>query len=77
MHPFLAAAGPIAFANRGGAGEAPENTLRAFERAVRLGYRFLETDVHLTRDGVLVAFHDPRLDRTTDRNGAIAQLTIA
>jgi glycerophosphoryl diester phosphodiesterase len=77
VHPFLTAAGPIAFAHRGGAGEAPENTLPAFERAVELGYRYLETDVHLTRDGVLVAFHDPRLDRTTDRNGAIAELTIA
>ncbi len=77
MHAFLSTTGPIAFAHRGGAGDAPENTLPAFERAVELGYRYLETDVHLTRDGVLVAFHDPRLDRTTDRNGAIAELTIA
>lgn len=77
MHPFLVEPGPIAFAHRGGAGEAPENTLAAFEIARTLGYRYLETDVHLTRDGVLVAFHDNRLDRVTDRSGAIAQLDIA
>jgi len=77
VHPFLVESGPIAFAHRGGGGEAPENTLAAFEIAVRLGYRYLETDVHLTRDGVLVAFHDERLDRVTDRTGAIAELGIA
>ena len=76
MHPFLVESGPIACAHRGGAGEAPENTLAAFEIATRLGYRYLETDVHLTRDGVLVAFHDERLDRVTDRTGAIAELGI-
>ena len=77
MHPFLVEPGPIAFAHRGGAGEAPENTLAAFEIALSLGYRYLETDVHLTRDGTLVAFHDERLDRVTDRTGAIAELGIA
>lgn len=77
MHPFLVEPGPIAFAHRGGAGEAPENTLPAFEIAQTLGYRYLETDVHLTRDEVLVAFHDDRLDRVTDRSGAITQLGIA
>ncbi len=76
MHPFLSFPGPIALAHRGGAGEAPENTLAAFEIAVTLGYRYLETDVHITRDGVLVAFHDDRLDRVTDRAGAIADLGI-
>jgi glycerophosphoryl diester phosphodiesterase len=76
VHPFLGQSGPIAIAHRGGAGEAPENTLEAFEIAITLGYTYIETDAHLTRDGVLVAFHDERLDRVTDRTGAIAELAI-
>jgi glycerophosphoryl diester phosphodiesterase len=75
--PFLSQSSPIAFAHRGGAGEAPENTLAAFDIAVALGYGYLETDAHITRDGVLVAFHDERLDRVTDRASAIAELAIA
>jgi glycerophosphoryl diester phosphodiesterase len=50
--------------------------MAAFELAVGLGYRYLETDAHVTRDGVVVAFHDPRLDRATDGTGAIAELDI-
>lgn len=76
-HPFLDVATPIAIAHRGGGEEAPENTLPAFDAAVALGYRYLETDAHLTRDGVLVAFHDPALDRVTDASGAIADLSAA
>lgn len=72
---------PLALAHRGGAGYPPnvgiENTLAAFGAAVALGYRHLETDVHATADGELVAFHDPRLDRVTDATGAVAQLPWA
>ena len=46
----------------------------AFEGAVSLGYRYVETDVHVTADGVLLAFHDDRLDRVTNRTGIISEL---
>lgn len=73
-HPYLDWQGPIAFAHRGGASDAPENTMPAFEYAVNLGYRYVETDVHVTSDGVLVAFHDNDLRRTCGRAGRISDL---
>ncbi len=79
---YLDDPGPVlAFAHRGGAYhpeiEGLENTLAAFRHAVDLGYDYLETDVHVTSDGVLLAFHDTVLDRVTDHRGAIAALTHA
>jgi glycerophosphoryl diester phosphodiesterase len=73
-HPYLDHPGPIAFAHRGGTADGLENTLRQFRRAVEAGYRYIETDVHATRDGKLVAFHDATLDRVTDGTGRIADL---
>ena len=70
----------IALAHRGGSllpdNVGRENTLHAFGNAVALGYTHLETDVHSTRDGHLVAFHDDVLDRVTDQRGAIAELSF-
>ena len=78
MYPYLDDDGPIAMAHRGGALHPDnigfENSMHAFEQAVGLGYRYLETDLHATSDGVVVAFHDHRLDRVTDRTGEVSQL---
>lgn len=71
----------LAFAHRGGALHPDltglENTLVAFQHASDLGFVFLETDVHVTSDGVLLAFHDEVLDRVTDRTGSIAETSYA
>ena len=71
--------GVLAFAHRGGAYhpeiEGLENTLAAFRHAASLGYGYLETDVHATADGVLLAFHDAALDRVSDTVGEIGLLT--
>lgn len=68
----------VAMAHRGGyvdpADKDRENSLFAFNAAVELGFKYLETDVHATRDGKLIAFHDDRLDRVTDRHGFVAKL---
>jgi len=77
-HPYLEAPGGfIPFAHRGGTSEAPENTMPAFRHAVSLGYRYLETDVQLTADGHLVAFHDDDLRRTCATPGRISTMTRA
>ena len=74
-HPYVQSIKPIAFAHRGGASDAPENTMPAFQRAMDLGYRYIETDVHSTKDGVLLAFHDDDLLRTCGQPGLISEMT--
>ncbi|MFX0537016.1 glycerophosphodiester phosphodiesterase [Ornithinimicrobium sp. Y1847] len=72
---YLDHPGPIPLAHRGFSTAGLENTMPAFAAAVDLGYRYVETDVHATRDGVLLAFHDQTLDRVTDRTGDIPELS--
>jgi glycerophosphoryl diester phosphodiesterase len=75
----LRAPGEAAFiaAHRGDRAAAPENTVPAFESAVRSGSDFLETDVQLTADGYPVLMHDSTVDRTTNGAGNVADLTLA
>jgi glycerophosphoryl diester phosphodiesterase len=74
---FLDWPSPIPFAHRGDSSSAPENTLPAFAAAIEAGYCYLETDVHLSRDGAVVAFHDDVLDRAGEGSCRIAHLTAA
>jgi glycerophosphoryl diester phosphodiesterase len=74
---FLDGPAPLAMAHRGGAIEHLENSMPAFEACVKLGYRYLETDVRVTADGVLAVFHDATLERVTDRAGRVEHLTWA
>lgn len=67
---------PLVIAHRGGAGLAPENTLVAFQKALNLGVDVLEFDVQMTKDGHLVVIHDETVDRTTNGEGKVAQLTL-
>lgn len=73
-HPYLSGAGFAAFAHRGGSLENPENTQRAFTAAVAMGYRYIETDVQATADGVVMVFHDDDLAPLTDGQGVVSAL---
>ena len=73
---YLQSPRPLAFAHRGGSKLWPENTMVAFQGAVDLGCPYVETDLHATRDGVLVTIHDETLDRTTDGSGPVSALTL-
>lgn len=66
---------PYIIAHRGASGQAPENTLSAFEKAIEIGVDMVELDVHLTKDGKVVVIHDEKLDRTTNMTGEIKEMT--
>ncbi len=67
----------LVIAHRGASGHAPENTLAAFKRAVGLGATFIETDLQLTRDSRFVAMHDGTVNRTTNGQGKVHDMTMA
>ena len=67
----------LIIAHRGASGNAPENTLAAFRKAVALGATFIETDLHLSRDARFVAIHDATVNRTTNGQGAVHDMTLA
>lgn len=75
---FLDSPGVVAMAHRGFSGangdHRLENSLAAFKAAAALGLGYVETDVHATADGVLLAFHDETLDRVTDATGRVCAL---
>jgi glycerophosphoryl diester phosphodiesterase len=77
MNPLLDLALRPVIAHRGASGSAPENTLQAFELAVRQGADAFELDVRLTADEVAVVVHDPTLERTTGRLDSVASRTLA
>ena len=64
-------------AHRGASAYEPENTLRAFERAIEMGATMLEVDLHLSSDGHPVVIHDANLSGTTDGQGVVSDLTLA
>jgi len=76
---YLDSPTPIAFAHRGGSLVEPnigvENSMAAFTHAYELGYRYLETDVHVSADGRVYAFHDDTLERMTGNAASIASMT--
>ncbi|MFD3539215.1 glycerophosphodiester phosphodiesterase [Streptomyces sp. NPDC058662] len=67
----------LTIGHRGVMGVEPENTLRSYLRAERSGMDVIALDLRLSKDGALVALHDPEVDRTTDGSGAVADLTLA
>jgi glycerophosphoryl diester phosphodiesterase len=64
-------------AHRGGAATHPENTVPAYQEAVRLGAQMVELDIAVTRDGAIVVMHDPTVNRTTDGKGNVIDFTLA
>jgi glycerophosphoryl diester phosphodiesterase len=66
----------IAHRGASGKGHSPENTIAAFREAINIGVDCVECDVHCTKDGQVVVMHDSTLNRTTNKKGAIAEMTL-
>ena len=64
-------------AHRGAMSTHPENTIPAFQEAIRLGAQMVEFDVQLTKDGALVLMHDLTVDRTTNGKGKVTDMSLA
>ncbi len=75
-HPYFDLPTPIVIGHRGSAGDVAENTLPSFERALERGAAILESDVHVTRDGVPVLMHDHEVGRTTEGSGRLSELDL-
>lgn len=67
----------IIIGHRGASGHAPEHTFASYDRAKQIGVDYLEQDLQMTRDGVLIVMHDPSLDRTTTCHGLVIEKTLA
>ncbi len=67
----------LAVAHRGASAYEPENTLRAFQRAMDLGADMSELDTHMSRDGQVVIMHNATVEKTTNGSGAIKDMTLA
>jgi glycerophosphoryl diester phosphodiesterase len=76
-HPYFELPRPIVIGHRGAAGERPENTLAAFAFGLEAGAAILESDLHLTRDGVVVMAHDETVDRMTEGSGPLRGFSFA
>ena len=68
---------PLRIGHRGAAGHAPENTLAALELAIKCGVDMVEFDVRRSADGALVLLHDDSVDRTTNGEGRIEELSLS
>lgn len=67
----------LLIAHRGASAMAPEHTLASYQLAMDMGADFIEIDLQMTKDGVLVALHDDTVDRTTDGSGKVAEMDLA
>src|SRR5829696_122318 len=77
LHPLLDPDRRPIVGHRGYAARAPENTMESFHQGIAAGTECLELDLRVSTDGVPIVMHDPTLDRTTDRGGAVNELTAA